>query len=118
MKNIIRKTHVIDAEGQAVGRLATKVATILRGKHKPEYQAHIDMGDCVQIINIKGLKFSGKKLAQKKYHSYSGYLGGLKTKKMSDVLIKNPEKILIHAVREMLPPTKLRVGMIKRLIIK
>jgi len=118
MKNIERKKHQMDATDQAVGRLATQIAIILRGKNKPEYQAHLDLGDIVEVINISKLKFTGKKLDQKEYHHYSGYQGGLKTKKMSSVYALNPGEVLQRAVRDMLPPTKLRPGMLKRLIIK
>ena len=118
MKNIERKLQKIDAAGQTVGRLATKIAVILRGKTKPEFQPHLDLGDIVEVSNISQLKFTGKKLDQKQYHHYSGYLGGLKSKKMSEILSKNPGDILHRAVREMLPPTKLRTAQLKRLIIK
>ncbi|MFA5109593.1 MAG: 50S ribosomal protein L13 [Patescibacteria group bacterium] len=118
MKNIERKLHKIDATGQSLGRLATRVANLLRGKNKPEFEAYLDLGDIVEISNISKLKFTGKKLGQKQYHHYSGYLGGLKSKKMSEVYAKDPGEVLVRAVREMLPPTKLRVGMLKRLIIK
>jgi len=118
MKNIERKLHQLDAAGLAVGRLATKIAIILRGKNKPEYQAHLDLGDIVEVKNISQMKFTGKKLDQKQYHHFSGYLGGLKSKKMSEVYAKNPGDVLHRAVREMLPDTKLRVAMLKRLIIK
>ncbi len=118
MKNIERKLHQLDATDLTVGRLATKIATILRGKNKPEYQPHLDLGDIVEVKNISKMKFSGKKLDQKQYHHYSGYLGGLKSKKMSVVFENNPGDVLYRAVREMLPPTKLRNGMLKRLIIK
>lgn len=115
MIKIERKLHKIDAENKVIGRLATQIALILRGKNKVEYLPHIDMGDLVQIINIAKIKFSGKKIEQKKYYKYSGYPGGLKTKKMSDL---KPADILKRAVRDMLPPTKHRVNMLKRLIIK
>ncbi len=118
MKNIERKIHQLDAEGQTVGRLASKIANLLHGKHKPEYQPHLDLGDIVEVKNISKLKFTGKKLEQKEYYHFSGYIGGLKTKKMSSIFVLNPGDILYRAVREMLPPTKLRVGMLKRLIIK
>jgi len=118
MKNIERKLVKIDATGEAAGRLATKIAAILRGKNKPEFQAHLDLGDIVEVANIAKMKFTGKKLGQKEYHHYSGYLGGLKSKKMSEVYLKNPGEVLYRAVRDMLPPTKLRVGYLKRLIIK
>ena len=118
MKNIERKLHQLDAAGLTVGRLASKIALILRGKNKPEYEAHLDLGDIVEVKNISQMKFSGKKLDQKQYHHFSGYLGGLKSKKMSEVYAKNPGDVLYRAVRDMLPPTKLRIAMLKRLIIK
>ena len=118
MKNLERKLHKIDAAGIAPGRLASQIALILRGKNKPTYQPHLDEGDIVEVKNISKMKFTGKKLQQKKYFHYSGYQGGLKTTKMSEILKTNPADILQRAVRQMLPPTKLRVGMMKRLIIK
>jgi large subunit ribosomal protein L13 len=118
MKNIVRKLHKLDASDQTVGRLATRIANLLHGKTKPEFEPHLDLGDSVEVSNISKLKFTGQKLAQKEYHHFSGYLGGLKSKKMSDIYATNPGDILYRAVREMLPPTKLRVGMLKRLIIK
>ncbi|PIR95544.1 50S ribosomal protein L13 [Candidatus Falkowbacteria bacterium CG10_big_fil_rev_8_21_14_0_10_37_18] len=118
MKNIERKLHKLDATGQAVGRLATQVATLLRGKNKPEFQAHMDLGDIVEVSNISQVKFTGKKLDQKQYYRYTGYLGGLRSKNMSEVFEKNPGDVLRRAVTQMLPPTKLRTAMIKRLIIK
>ncbi len=115
---IERKTHKIDAEAQSVGRLATVIATLLRGKNKPDFTPHIDAGDIVELTNVDKLKFSGKKIDQKKYFSYSGYPGGLKTKKMSDVIKSNPGEVVRKAVREMLPPVKFRDAMLKRLIIR
>lgn len=115
MTKIERKLHKIDATGQVVGRIATQIATILRGKNKPEYVPHLDMGDIVEVNNVDKLKFTEKKLDQKKYYSYSGYPSGMKEKKMKEL---EPAEILTRAVREMLPPTKLRKGMMKRLIIK
>lgn len=114
----IRKSHEIDATDQTIGRLATRVATILRGKHKASYQPHLDEGDTVIIMNVDKVRFSGKKLEQKNYYSYSGYPGGLKTKKMSDVFKAKPGEVLTRAVKQMLPPTRLREAMMKRLIIK
>lgn len=113
-----RKSHKIDATDQATGRLATRIAIILRGKNKPEYRPNIDEGDIVEVINIRNLKFTGKKLEQKKYYKYSGYPGGLKEKKLSKLAKKNSAFVLRHAVREMLPANKLRTGMLKRLIIR
>ncbi len=118
MQKIERKLHKIDATDKAIGRLATQIALILRGKNKPEYQPHMDMGDIVEVSNVDKVKFTGKKLEQKKYYSYSGYPGGLKEKKMKDLAKENPAEILKRAVREMLPATRLRKGMMKRLIIR
>jgi len=114
MDKIERKFYKIDAEDKAVGRIATQIALILRGKNKPEYLPHLDMGGLVQVININKLKSTGKKIEQKKYYKYSGYPSGLKTKKIADL---KPADILKRAVRDMLPPTKHRVNMLKRLII-
>ncbi len=117
-RKIERKLHKIDATNKSVGRLASQIAIILRGKNKPEYEPNIDCGDIVEVIHVDKLKFSGKKLAQKKYYRYSGYPGGLKTIKMSELFTKNPQEVLRRAVREMLPPNKLRKNMLKRLIIR
>ncbi len=118
MVKIERKLHKIDAEGKSAGRLASQIALLLRGKNKPEYLPHIDGGDIVEVGNVDKMKFTGKKTEQKKYFHYSGYPGGLKEKKMSDILKSDPGEVLRRAVREMLPPTRLRRGMMKRLIIK
>ncbi|MBU1684336.1 50S ribosomal protein L13 [Patescibacteria group bacterium] len=115
-----RELHKLDASDQAVGRLATKIAIILRGKNKPEFQPHIDMGDIVEVININKLKFTGKKLEQKKYYKYSGYPGGLKEIKLKKI-ISNKDgyaEILHRAVKQMLPAVKFRRDMMKRLIIR
>ena len=104
----------IDASGKSAGRIASQIALILRGKNKAEYLPHLDAGDAVRVINADKLKFTGKKLQQKVYHSYSGYPGGLKTKKIANL---TPAEIITKAVRDMLPPTKHRVSMLKRLII-
>lgn len=116
-KSIERKKHEIDATDQVLGRLATKIALILRGKNKATYQPHIDAGDFVSISNAKHIKITGNKVAQKKYHHYSGYPGGLKTKKLSEFIEKNPGEVLRRAVYQMLPATKLRKDIIKRLTI-
>jgi len=118
MKNIQRKLHKLDATGQAVGRLATQIVGLLRGKTKAEFQPHLDLGDIVEVANAAKLKFTGKKLAQKEYHHYSGYRGGLRSKNLGEVFAKDPADVLRRAVMQMLPPIKLRAAMIKRLIIK
>ena len=114
MVKIERKLHRLDAQGQSVGRLASQIALILRGKNKVEYLPHLDMGDIVNVSNLDKLNYSGKKMEQKHYHSYSGYPGGLKTKKIEDM---TPEQILKKAVREMLPKNRHRINLLKRLII-
>ncbi len=118
MKNIERKVHRLDAEGQAIGRLATEIAILLRGKNKPEYEAHLDLGDVVEVVNVDKAKFTGRKFEQKNYFAATGYIGGLKTRKMSEVFMKDPGEVLRRAVKQMLPPTRLRDGMLSRLIIK
>jgi len=118
MKKIERKQHIIDATDKAVGRIATNIATILRGKNKPEFEPHMDCGDVVEVKNIEKLIFSGKKMEQKKYYRYSGYQGGLKETKLKDLFEKNPGEVLRKAVREMLPPVRFRTNMLRRLIIR
>ncbi|MDO8669571.1 MAG: 50S ribosomal protein L13 [Candidatus Buchananbacteria bacterium] len=118
MEKIERKTHKIDATGRPLGRLATEVAMILRGKNKVTFQPHIDGGDFVEIINPDKIKFTGKKLAQKEFITHSNYPGGLKRKKVRDVFATDPGEVLRRAVVGMLPKNKLRDLMIKRLIIK
>lgn len=118
MKTIERKLHQIDAEGKVVGRLATEIAIILRGKNKTEFQPHLDCGDIVEVKNTNKFIFTGKKINQKKYYNHSGYPGGLKETKMKDLAETNPGDILKRAVRDMLPPVKFRKEMLKRLIIR
>ena len=115
---IERKLHKIDATNKAVGRMASEIAIILRGKNKPEFAPHIDNGDIVEVSNADKMKFTGKKEEQKKYFRYSGYPGGLKETKLSSLNKSNPGEIIKRAVKQMLPATRLRDGMMKRLIIK
>lgn len=112
-----RIVHKIDASGQTLGRLATQIAVLLRGKGKPGFLRHIDLGDTVEVSNIGNLKFSGKKLQQKIYWRHSGHLGGLKGMKLKDKLEKNPGDILRQAVYGMLPKNRTRDKVIKRLKI-
>ncbi|MBI2483604.1 50S ribosomal protein L13 [Candidatus Uhrbacteria bacterium] len=113
-----RLIHHVDVSGKSLGRVATLIATLLRGKHKPSYVPYLDEGDEVVVRGVRDLKFSGKKFEQKVYHRYSGYPGGLKTKKLSEVFFKRPDWVLWHAVYQMLPPTRLRKPMMKRLNIE
>lgn len=110
-----RKTHKINAEGKTPGRLATKIATLLRGKNKPSFEPHRDMGDNVVVENVEKMKFTGRKKEQKKYYKHSGYPGGLKETPLEELMEKNPEEVLRKAVMGMLPKNKLRAKQIKRL---
>ena len=118
MEKIERKTHQIDATGIPLGRLASQIAIILRGKNKASFVSHIDAGDIIEVSNCDKIKFTGKKLGQKEYIWHTNHPGGLKTRKVSDVFAKNPGLVLKNAVMGMLPKNKLQDKMIKRLIIK
>lgn len=107
--------YVVDAEGQTLGRLATRVASILRGKHKPEYTPHTDVGDFVVIINASKVEVTGRKMDQKKYYRASGYPGGLKSDTLRDKMESAPEDVIKHAVRGMLPHNPLGRKMFKKL---
>jgi len=112
---ITRATHILDAANQSLGRLASQIALLLQGKNKPNYVPYWDQGDEVIVKNIDKIKWTGRKLEQKKYYRYSGYPGGLKTKKLNELWQKNPQEVLRRAVWQMLPKNKLRKEMIKRL---
>jgi large subunit ribosomal protein L13 len=105
--NITRRWFVIDATDQVVGRLAVQIATILRGKHRPEYTPHLDTGEFVVVINAEKVKFTGTKMQTKTYHWYTRYPGGLKTVAARDLLQTDPGRILLEAVKRMVPRTKL-----------
>jgi large subunit ribosomal protein L13 len=117
-KEISRGKHELDAADEVLGRLASKAAMLLMGKHKPTYSPHIDMGDHVVILNATKVNVSGKKSKQKVYQKHSGYPGGLKTVKFEKLKAEQPEKIIEHAVGGMLPKNKLQTNRMKRLIIK
>lgn len=112
---IERKWFVIDAQGQTLGRLATRVATVLRGKHKPIYTPHIDCGDYVIVVNADKINVTGKKLDQKMYYRHSGYPGGLKQVSLRRQLQTHPERVIEAAVRGMLPKNRLGRKMFKKL---
>lgn len=116
--NIERKTHEFDATKKVLGRLASEIAVLLRGKHKPSFVPYLDAGDSVIVKNVAALKVTGRKLTQKVYKHSSGYLGGLKTKGLGEIIKNHPSWVLRKAVERMLPNNKLRKGMLKRLIIK
>lgn len=112
-----RKWFIVDAEGEIVGRLSTKIAEILRGKHKPSFTPHVDCGDYVIVINADKVRFTGSKWAQKEYQSYSGYPGGLKSRTAKEMLEKKPTAIIEKAVKGMLPKNKLANQVIKKLFV-
>ena len=114
-EKIERKWYVVDAEGQTLGRLASEVAKVLRGKNKPEYTPHVDTGDYVIVINADKIKVTGKKLDQKMYYHHSDYVGGLKEITYREMMEKKPEEVVAHAVSGMLPKNKLRARMMTRL---
>lgn len=113
-----RNTIEIDATGQAVGRLATRIAMILRGKDKPGFDPSRDEGDCVVVLNASGVKFTGRKLVQKDYYHHSMHPGGIKRVPMKKIFDKNPADVIIRAVNGMLPKNNQRVGLMKRLSFK
>ena len=110
-----RQTHTIDATDKVLGRLATEIAVLLRGKHKPTFQPNQDMGDFVIIKNVGKVKITGKKMENKKYYHHTGYMGGLKTVPMKKIFEKSPAEVLRRTVFGMLPTNKLRAEQIKRL---
>lgn len=116
-EQVQRRWFIVDAEGVVVGRLSTHIATVLRGKHRPDFTPHVDTGDYVIVINADKIRFTGNKMLQKKYLSYSLYPGGQKSRTPADLLAKKPERILENAVRGMLPKTKLGRAMIKKLFL-
>ena len=114
---IERKWYVVDAEGQTLGRLASEVAKVLRGKNKPTYTPHIDTGDYVIVINAEKIKVSGNKLNDKIYYRHSDYVGGLKSINLKEALQKNPVFVIEHAVKGMLPKGPLGRQMYKKLFV-
>ena len=108
---------VVDAKNKTLGRLATKIAFRLVGKHKPEFTPNADLGDYVIVINAEKINVTGQKLFQKKYYSHSGYPGGIKERRLKDLLENNAEEVLKSAVKGMLPKNKLGRKMIKKLKI-
>jgi large subunit ribosomal protein L13 len=110
-----RRWHVIDAEGQVLGRVATEAARLLQGKHKPVYTPFIDMGDHVVVVNADKIKLTGRKDDQKLYRSHSGYEGGLREDRAKDVRQRQPVRMIEEAVRGMLPKTKMGDAMYRKL---
>lgn len=115
--DIEQNWYVVDAKGKVLGRLATAISMILRGKNKPIFTPHMDTGDFVIVINADKVKLTGKKLTDKKYYWHTGYPGGLKEITAEKLLKEKPERVLIRAVRGMLPKTRLGRQLIKKLKI-
>lgn len=107
--------RVVDATGQALGRMATEIATILMGKHRPDYTPHILVGEGVIVINASKIRMSGNKAVTREYTKYTGYPGGLRTTTMGEYLENNPEELVTLAIRRMLPKNKLAKRMLSRL---
>ena len=114
---VTRQWYVVDAQGKVLGRLASRVAMVLRGKNKATFTPHADAGDFVVVVNAAQVLLTGRKLDQKFYYRHSGYTGGLKTTTARQLLNKKPEEVLRHAVRGMLPKTSLGRHLLKKLKI-
>ena len=116
-KDINREWFVVDAQDQVLGRLASQIAHRLRGKHKPEFAPHMENGDFIVVVNCEKIKVTGKKMTDKKYYRHSGWVGGLKTTQLGDMLADKPARVLTAAVRGMLPKNRLGRAMLKKLKI-
>lgn len=115
VKDIERKWFVVDAESKVLGRLASEIATRLRGKHKPNYSTFQDVGDFVVVVNAEKVRLTGKKLTGKKYQHHTGYIGGLKEFTAEELLEKHPTDVLFKAVQGMLPKNSLGRAQLKKL---
>lgn len=114
-EDIDQKWYVVDAKDQILGRMATRIAVYLRGKHKPIFTPNVDTGDFIVVINADKVKVTGNKLEDKFYYRHSGYIGSIKSKSLKDRMIKEPEKVIADAVWGMLPKNRLGRAMIKKL---
>jgi len=110
-----QKWYVVDATGKTLGRLASQIAHVLRGKHKPVFTPHMDTGDYVVVVNAEKVRVTGRKMDQKKYYRHSGYVGGLRTITLRDQLAKHPTRVIESAVRGMLPHNRLGRQVMKKL---
>ena len=117
LNKVDRVWYIVDAKNKVLGRMATRIATVLMGKHKPIWQPYLDLGDNIIIINASKIKVTGRKEEQKIYYRYSGYPGGLKSKTLGKLRASEPEKIIYDAVRGMLPKNRLARQVIKKLLI-
>lgn len=115
VKDTERKWHLVNAEGQTLGRLASEVAHLLRGKHKPMFTPNADLGDFVVVVNASKIKMTGKRPELKEYFHYTGYPGGATFEKFQDVVKKQPQRVIEHAVKGMLPHNRLGRQIIKKL---
>jgi large subunit ribosomal protein L13 len=113
--SVNRSWYVVDASGKTLGRLATKIASYLKGKHKPEYTPHVDTGDYIVVINAEKIKVTGNKAEDKLYHKHSGYIGGMKTTNFATLLKTFPSRIISYAVKGMLPKNTLGRNMFSKL---
>ena len=116
-EDLNRQWYVVDADGEVLGRLCTRIATVLRGKHHPEYTPHVDTGDYVIVVNAGKVRFTGNKENVIIYQNYSGYPGGLKELTASEIRARKPERLIEIAVKGMLPKNKLGNAMIKKLFV-
>ena len=116
-REVVRTWYLVDAEAKTLGRLATQIADVLRGKGKPAYTPHVDTGDFVVVVNAEKVRVTGKKLDQKVYYRHSGYPGGLRSRTLREQLDRRPEEVLRRAVRGMLPKNKLASAQIRKLKI-
>lgn len=116
-KDVKHCWHLVDASDKTLGRLATQIAFVLRGKHKPEFTPHMDMGDHIVVINAEKIKVTGSKFNDKMYYHHSGYIGGIKSVSYDKLLANHPERILQHAVKGMLPKGPLGRQMLRKLKI-
>ena len=114
-ETVVQDWYLVDATDKVLGRLATQIATRLRGKHKPEYTPHVDTGDHIVIVNAAKIRVTGDKINQKKYYRHSGYPGGIKETVLSDELKNNPERVIERAVKGMLPKNSLGRAMFRKL---
>jgi large subunit ribosomal protein L13 len=114
---VVRQWYLVDAEAKTLGRLATQIADLLRGKGKPEYTPHIDTGDFVVVVNAEKVRVTGNKLEQKIYYRHSGYPGGLRQRTLAEQLERRPEEVLRKAVKGMLPKNRLANAQIQKLKI-
>ena len=113
--DIERRWWLVDAEGEILGRMASRVAALLRGKHRPDFSPHLDLGDYVVVVNADKVAVTGKRLEQKLYHRHSGYPGGLRSETMEELMARRPERVVRLAVKGMLPRNRLGRRMLRKL---